>query len=89
MMPAKEEVKRILQQLPDDTTLEDIQHHIYIRQKVDHALDDVANGPAFVHSARDLSALIGVKHNLPFLSRLLRSQPSPFPFLGTELTLNV
>ena len=44
MIPAKEEVKRILQQLPDDTTLEDIQYHIYIRQKVDHALEDVAAG---------------------------------------------
>lgn len=44
MTPAKEAVKRILQQLPDDTTLEDIQYHIYIRQKVDHALEDVASG---------------------------------------------
>lgn len=35
MIPAKEEVTRILQQLPDDATLEDIQYHIYIRQKVD------------------------------------------------------
>ena len=44
MIPAKEEVRRILQQLPDDTTLEDIQYHIYIRQKIDRGLEDVAAG---------------------------------------------
>uniref|UniRef100_A0A831TZF1 Uncharacterized protein n=1 Tax=Geobacter metallireducens TaxID=28232 RepID=A0A831TZF1_GEOME len=44
MIPAKEEVRRILEQLPDDTTLDDIQYHIYIRQKIDRALDDVIAG---------------------------------------------
>lgn len=44
MIPAKEEVKRILQQLPDDATLEDIQYHIYIRQKIDRGLQDVEAG---------------------------------------------
>jgi hypothetical protein len=28
MIPAKEEVRRLLDQLPDDTTLDDIQYHI-------------------------------------------------------------
>lgn len=44
MIPAKEEVRRILEQLPDDTTLDDIQYHIYVRQKIDKALDDVDSG---------------------------------------------
>lgn len=44
MIPAKEEVRRILEQLPEDTTLDDIQYHIYIRQKIDRALDDVTAG---------------------------------------------
>lgn len=44
MIPAKEEVRRILQQLPDDATLDDIQYHIYIRQKIDHAIEDVTAG---------------------------------------------
>ena len=44
MIPAKEEVRRILQQLPDEATLEDIQYHIYVRQKIDRGLEDVAAG---------------------------------------------
>lgn len=31
-MAAKEEVRKILDKLPDNATLEDIQHHINIRQ---------------------------------------------------------
>ena len=41
MLPAKEEVRRLLDQLPDDTSLEDIQYHIYVRQKIDRGLNDV------------------------------------------------
>lgn len=44
MIPAKEEVRRILEQLPDDTTLDDIQYHIYVRQKIDRGLDEIAAG---------------------------------------------
>lgn len=44
MIPAKEEVRQLLDQLPDDTTLEDIQYHIYVRQKIDRGLEDVAAG---------------------------------------------
>ena len=41
MLPAKEEVRRLLDQLPDDTSLEDIQYHIYVQQKIDRGLSDV------------------------------------------------
>ncbi|MEW6428636.1 MAG: hypothetical protein AB1568_11445 [Thermodesulfobacteriota bacterium] len=44
MATAKEEVKRILERLPNTATLEDIQYHIYIRQKIDHGLEDVEAG---------------------------------------------
>lgn len=44
MIPAKEEVRQILDHLPDDTTLDDIQYHIYVRQKINRALDEVAAG---------------------------------------------
>lgn len=44
MIPAKEEVRRILEQLPDDTTLDDIQYHIYVRQKIDRGLNEVESG---------------------------------------------
>jgi hypothetical protein len=42
--PAKEDVRELLDQLPDDTTLEDIQYHLYLRQKIDHGLQDVVAG---------------------------------------------
>jgi len=41
MLPAKEEVRRLLDQLPDNTSLEDIQYHIYVQQKIDRGLNDV------------------------------------------------
>lgn len=41
---AKEEVRRLLDDLPDDASLEDIQYHIYVREKVEHGLRDVADG---------------------------------------------
>lgn len=47
MLPAKEEVKHILDQLPNEASLEDIQYHIYIRQKVDHGLNEVDAGKTF------------------------------------------
>jgi predicted transcriptional regulator len=44
MSAAKEEVMRILELLPEDASLEDIQYHIYVRQKIDHGLADVEAG---------------------------------------------
>lgn len=67
MQQAKEEIRKILDQLPDDATLDDIQYHIYVRQKIDRGLDDVAQGRvlteeefdlAFIHGARDLAGLL-------------------------------
>ena len=44
MLPAKEEVRRLLERLPDDTSLEDIQYHIYVRQKILRGLEDIQAG---------------------------------------------
>ena len=44
MKPAKEEVRSILDQMPDDVSLEDIQYHIYVRQKLDKAIAQVEAG---------------------------------------------
>jgi predicted transcriptional regulator len=41
METAKEEVRRILDSLPDDATLEDIQYRIYVRQAIDAGLRDI------------------------------------------------
>jgi len=44
MGSAKEEVRRILDKIPDDASLEDIQYHIYVREKIERALKDVEHG---------------------------------------------
>ena len=44
METAKEEVRRILDSLPDDATLEDIQYRIYVRQSIAAGVRDVDEG---------------------------------------------
>lgn len=44
MEPAKNEVRRLLDELPDSATFEDIQYHIYVRQKIESGLADVEAG---------------------------------------------
>ena len=41
---AKDEVRKMLDQLPDDSTFEDIQYHIYVREKIERGLDDIQQG---------------------------------------------
>lgn len=38
MATAKEEVRRLLETLPDDSSFEDIQYHIYVREKIERGL---------------------------------------------------
>lgn len=49
MLTAKEEVRRILDELPEDASFEDIQHRIYIRQKIERGLDDMRAGRVIPH----------------------------------------
>jgi len=44
MDTAKDEVRHILDSLPEDATLEDIQYRIYVRQSIDAGLRDIAEG---------------------------------------------
>jgi len=44
MAMAKQEVSKILEKLPDDVSYEDIQYHIYVRQKIDKGLKDIEEG---------------------------------------------
>lgn len=41
MSTAKEEVRKMLDRVPDDASLEDIQYHIYVREKIEHGLKDI------------------------------------------------
>ena len=50
MDTAKEQVQQILQMLPEDASLEDIQYHIYVRQKIQQGLDDAEAGRVVSHS---------------------------------------
>lgn len=42
METAKETVRKILDRISDDSTFEDIQYHIYVREKIEKGLNDVA-----------------------------------------------
>ncbi|HEX7191346.1 MAG TPA: hypothetical protein VF381_07220 [Thermoanaerobaculia bacterium] len=44
METAKEQVQQILEELPENASLEDIQYHIYVHQKIQQGLDDVEAG---------------------------------------------
>ena len=44
MAKAKDQVRHILEGLPEDASLEDIQYHIYVRQKVQKGLDAARQG---------------------------------------------
>ena len=44
MKTAKEEVRELLDQIPEHASLEDIQYHIYVRQKVLKGLEAAAQG---------------------------------------------
>ena len=41
---AKDEVRALLEKLPDDASLNDIQYHIYVRQKIERGLDAIKKG---------------------------------------------
>lgn len=47
MKTAKREVSRLLTRLPDDCSLEDIQYHLYVLQKIEQGLKDVEEGRVY------------------------------------------
>jgi predicted transcriptional regulator len=49
MKTAKDEVRDLLESLPDDASLEDIQYHIYVRQKVQKGLAAAREGRTLTH----------------------------------------
>ncbi len=44
MQTAKKEAAKLLESLPDDCTLEDIQYHLYVLQKIENGLKDLNKG---------------------------------------------
>jgi len=49
MGSAKEEVRRILEHIPDSASFEDIQYYIYVREKIERGLKDVDEGRVLSH----------------------------------------
>ncbi|MFB3924081.1 MAG: hypothetical protein ACE145_20350 [Terriglobia bacterium] len=49
MGTAKDEVRKLLDQLPEDSSYEDIQYHIYVREKIQKGLEDVEAGRTLTH----------------------------------------
>jgi predicted transcriptional regulator len=44
MKTAKEEIKEMLEKLPDNVSFEEIQYHIYVQEKIEHGLNEVREG---------------------------------------------
>lgn len=44
MSTPKDEVRKLLDRLPDEASFEDIQYHIYVREKIERGLKDVEQG---------------------------------------------
>ncbi len=49
MKTAKDEVRELLENLPEDTSLEEIQYHLYVRQKVRKGLEAADQGRVVSH----------------------------------------
>jgi predicted transcriptional regulator len=49
MSKPKEEVRRLLEAIPEDATYEDIQYHIYVRQAIENGLAAVERGEVLSH----------------------------------------
>ena len=49
MQNVKQEVKELLERMPDDCSLEDIQYHLYVLQKIERGLKDAEEGRTYTH----------------------------------------
>jgi predicted transcriptional regulator len=47
MQTAKYEVSELLKRLPEDCSLEDIQYHLYVLQKIERGLQDTKEGRTY------------------------------------------
>ena len=47
--PLKEEVISLIKELPEDITLDDIIYHLYVKQKLLKAKEDIAQGRTYSH----------------------------------------
>ena len=50
MQTAKQDVQELLNHLPDEATIEDIQYHLYVLEKIRRGRDDIKNGRFLTHA---------------------------------------
>jgi hypothetical protein len=49
LKPIKEDIINLIQELPDDATLEDIQYHLFVKQKLLRAEEQIKEGKTNLH----------------------------------------
>jgi len=49
LKPIKEEIINLIQKLPDDATLEDIQYHLFVKQKLLRVEEQIKEGKTNPH----------------------------------------
>lgn len=49
MNPLKEEAKKLIEQLPEEATWDDIMYEFYVRQKIDSAIQSAEAGRVLSH----------------------------------------
>ena len=49
MVAAKKEAQKIIQNLPDDCTYEDIQYHLYVVEKINNGIEHAQKGEVSSH----------------------------------------
>jgi predicted transcriptional regulator len=58
-MSIKEEAKRVIDTLPEDSSWEDVMHKIYVRQSIEAGLRDIEEGRTI--DVEELRAKYGLK----------------------------
>ena len=49
MQTTKQDVRELLDHLPDDSTIEDIQYHLYVLEKIRRGQEDIRDGKHYTH----------------------------------------
>ncbi len=44
MSSVKQDIKELVNHLPDDASIEDVQYHLYVLEKIRKGRDDIRNG---------------------------------------------
>ncbi|MGO9600460.1 MAG: hypothetical protein ACLP7Q_20935 [Isosphaeraceae bacterium] len=83
----KDEAIRLIQSLPEDCSIEDIQYHLYVRQKVENGMKAVESGPFVSHEDAERSVAHPPVSRRASFVKLVKLRPKrdlttmPEPFL--------